>query len=347
MSEKGFDQPRTELEKLGEFGLISHLTEKIELRQSSSILGVGDDAAIIRNQKSDTLVSTDLLVEGIHFDLSYTPLKHLGYKAVAVNVSDIAAMNGLCSQITVSIGLSNRFSLEAIEEFYQGISLACQQYGCDLVGGDTTSSQKGLLISITAIGFQDSEKIVRRSGAKLHDIVCVSGDLGAAYMGLQILEREKQVFMENTEMQPQLDNYEYLVGRQLKAEARTDVVLWLEESNIRPSSMIDLSDGLASDLLHLCKQSGVGARIYEEKLPIDATTKDAALEFKMSPTTVALNGGEDYELLFSVDQKYHEKIDAQPGLSIIGHITEKDQGVDLSTNSGELVPIEAQGWRHF
>ena len=298
MSEKGVDSSRTELDKLGEFGLISHLTEKIELRQASSILGVGDDAAIIRQHKSDLLVSSDLLLEGIHFDLSYTPLKHLGYKSVAVNVSDIAAMNGLCNQITVNIGLSNRFSLEAIEELYEGINLACAQYGCDLVGGDTTSSQSGLMISVTAIGSQKNSHIVRRSGAKQHDLICVSGDLGAAYMGLQILEREKQVFLDDTEMKPQLDSYEYLVGRQLKAEARTDVTLWFEESGIVPSAMIDLSDGLASDLLHLCKQSNTGARIYEEKLPIDATTKDAALEFKMSPTTVALHGGEDYELLF-------------------------------------------------
>lgn len=347
MPENKPETTRTELEQLGEFGLIEHLTKKFKLAQSSTVLGVGDDAAVIRPGKSDILISTDMLVEGIHFDLTYTPLKHLGYKAVAVNVSDIAAMNGLCSQITVNIGLSNRFSLEAVQELYEGIQLACTYYGCDLVGGDTTSSRTGLVISVTAIGMLDKKLVVTRSGAKLHNLVCVSGDLGAAYIGLQILEREKQVFLENSEMQPQLDDYEYVAGRQLKAEARTDLVIWLKDSGIVPTSMIDVSDGLASDLLHICKQSGVGARVYEEKLPIDAATKDAALEFKMSPATVALHGGEDYELLFTVDQKFHDKIEEREGISIIGHITEQAQGAELVTEGGEFVELEAQGWRHF
>lgn len=337
---------RTELDQLGEFGLIEHLTNHLKPARPSTTLGIGDDAAVIQYDDTPILVSTDLLLEGIHFDLIYTPLKHLGYKAVAVNVSDIAAMNGVCGQITFNIGLSNKFSLEAVDKLYEGVHLACRHYGCDLVGGDTSSSRTGLVLSVTAIGTAESDRVVTRSGAKLHDLICVSGDLGAAYMGLQILEREKQVFLSNSEMQPQLDEYEYVVGRQLKAEARTDLVEWFKDSNIVPSAMIDLSDGLASDLLHICKRSAVGARIYEEKLPIEAATKDAVLEFKLNPTTIALHGGEDYELLFTVDQQYHKKIAEQPGISVIGHITEASQGAELTTFSGDIVPIEAQGWRH-
>lgn len=339
---------RTELEKLGEFKLIEHISSKFSPDQSSTLLGIGDDAAILEPPKDKcTLVTSDMLLEGIHFDLSYAPLKHLGYKAVAVNVSDIAAMNGICKQITVNLGLSNRFSLEAIEELYEGVRLACTQYQCDLVGGDTTSSRSGLTISVTAVGYVQQDQAVRRSGANHNDLVCVSGDLGGAYLGLQVLEREKQVFMSDSEMQPKLEQYEYIVGRQLKSEARTDVVLWFAEKDIKPTSMIDLSDGIASDLLHICKQSKVGARIYEEKLPIDAATKDAALEFKLNPATVALHGGEDYELLFTVDQKHFQAIEDQPGLTIVGHITEAGQGAELVTAGDEIVTLEAQGWTHF
>ncbi len=347
MTEYKSELPRTELDQLGEFGLIDHLTKNIKLVQPSSQLGIGDDAAAIKLKKGLMLVSSDMLMEGIHFDLTYTPLKHLGYKAVAVNISDIAAMNGICSQITVNIGLSNRFSLEAVEELYEGIHLACAHYGCDLVGGDTTSSRAGLVISITAIGAVAPDKLVSRSEAKIHDLICVSGDLGGAYVGLQILEREKKVFLSDSVMKPQLEAYEYIVGRQLKAEARTDVVQWFRDSGIVPTAMIDLSDGLASDLLHICKQSGVGARIYEDKLPIDATTRDVALEFKLNPTTVALHGGEDYELLFTVSQDLHGKVEDQQGISIIGHITDASQGAELASVPGDMVVLEAQGWRHF
>ena len=344
---KQSEPSRTELEQLGEFGLIERLTRQIQLVRRSSLLGVGDDAAVIKPEQELTLVTSDMLLEGIHFDLSYTPLKHLGYKSVAVNVSDVAAMNGQCHQITVNIGVSNRFSIEALEELYQGVHLACSHYQCDLVGGDTTSSMTGLTISVTAIGVVSPDKLVKRSGAREYDLICVSGDLGAAYMGLQVLEREKQVFLTNTEMQPQLEEYEYIVGRQLKAEARTDVVQWLADSGIVPTSMIDVSDGLASDLLHICRQSGVGASIYEDKLPIEAATTDAALEFKLSPAMVSLHGGEDYELLFTVDQKHHQAVENQPGISIIGHITSAVQGAKLVASSGEQLNVEAQGWKHF
>jgi len=344
---KESEPSRTELEKLGEFGLIERLTKQIQLVRKSSLLGVGDDAAVIRPDRELILVTTDMLLEGIHFDLTYTPLKHLGYKAVAVNISDVAAMNGQCNQITVSIGVSNRFSIEALEELYQGVLLACSHFQCDLVGGDTTASMTGLTISVTAIGAVAQERLAKRSGAREYDLICVSGDLGAAYMGLQVLEREKQVFLTNNEMQPQLEAYEYIVSRQLKAEARTDVVEWLLKAEIVPNSMIDVSDGLASDLLHICKQSRVGAIIYEDKIPIEAATTDAALEFKLGPAMVALHGGEDYELLFTVDQQHYQAVENQPGISIIGHITGVDQGVKLVASSGEQLNIEAQGWKHF
>lgn len=344
---KESEPSRTELEKLGEFGLIERLTKQIQLVRKSSLLGVGDDAAVIRPDRELILVTTDMLLEGIHFDLTYTPLKHLGYKAVAVNISDVAAMNGQCNQITVSIGVSNRFSIEALEELYQGVLLACSHFRCDLVGGDTTASMTGLTISVTAIGAVAQERLAKRSGAREYDLICVSGDLGAAYMGLQVLEREKQVFLTNNEMQPQLEAYEYIVSRQLKAEARTDVVEWLLKAEIVPNSMIDVSDGLASDLLHICKQSRVGAIIYEDKIPIEAATTDAALEFKLGPAMVALHGGEDYELLFTVDQQHYQAVENQPGISIIGHITGVDQGVKLVASSGEQLNIEAQGWKHF
>jgi len=344
---KESEPSRTELEKLGEFGLIERLTKQIQLVRKSSLLGVGDDAAVIRPDRELILVTTDMLLEGIHFDLTYTPLKHLGYKAVAVNISDVAAMNGQCNQITVSIGVSNRFSIEALEELYQGVLLACSHFRCDLVGGDTTASMTGLTISVTAIGAVAQERLAKRSGAREYDLICVSGDLGGAYMGLQVLEREKQVFLTNNEMQPQLEAYEYIVSRQLKAEARTDVVEWLLKAEIVPNSMIDVSDGLASDLLHICKQSRVGAIIYEDKIPIEAATTDAALEFKLGPAMVALHGGEDYELLFTVDQQHYQAVENQPGISIIGHITGVDQGVKLVASSGEQLNIEAQGWKHF
>ena len=338
---------RTELQDLGEFALIDHLTAETQLLHKSSVLGVGDDAAVINHGEQSILVAKDLLLEGVHFDLSYAPLKHLGYKAVTVNVSDIAAMNGHCQQILVGLGVSNRFSVEALETLYEGIHFACKQYGLDLVGGDTTSSQSGLVISVTAVGTTAPEKVVTRAGAQVNDLICVTGDLGAAYLGLQVLAREKQVFLEDTEMQPQLEAYEYLVKRQLTAEARVDLVDWLEEQKILPTAMIDLSDGLASDLLHICKRSQVGARIYQDKLPIDAVTTDTALEFNLDPTTCALNGGEDYEMLFVVDQKHHVQVEQHPDISVIGHITAADQGADLVLRSGEYAPITAQGWNHF
>ncbi len=347
MSEKTSDQNRTELQDLGEFGLIDRLTLGVELTQKSTVLGVGDDAAVVSNGGLSTLIAKDLLLEGVHFDLSYAPLQHLGYKAVTVNISDIAAMNGHCHQVLVGIGLSNRFSLEAVETLYGGIQFACKQYGVDLVGGDTTSSQSGLVLSVTAVGSVDPERLVTRSGAQTGDLICVTGNLGAAYLGLQVLAREKQVFLENSEMQPQLEGYEYIVKRQLTAEARVDLVQWFEQQNILPTAMIDLSDGLASDLLHICKASKAGARIYQEKLPIDPVTTDAALELKMDPTTCALNGGEDYELLFTISQDHYQLLETHPDISIIGHITESDQGADLVLRSGEFTPLKAQGWNHF
>ncbi|GJM28702.1 MAG: thiamine-monophosphate kinase [Cyclobacteriaceae bacterium] len=348
MSDSNSEPSRTELDNLGEFKLIEHLASQFTQKQQSTLLGIGDDAAVlIPDANCNLLVTSDMLLEGVHFDLSYTPLKHLGYKAIAVNISDIAAMNGICTQVTVNIGLSNRFSLEAIDALYEGIQMACSHYQCDLVGGDTTSSVTGLIISVTALGYVGNDRLVKRSGAKHNDLICVSGDLGAAYLGLQVLEREKQVFLANSEMQPQLDQYEYIVSRQLKAEARTDVVTWFHEQGIVPTAMIDVSDGLASDLLHICKQSVVGARVYEDRLPIEAATKDAALEFNLNPGTVTLHGGEDYELLFTVDQKHHQSIENQQGISVIGHITDTGQGAELVTASEEIVPLEAQGWRHF
>ena len=338
---------RRELQDLGEFGLIDHLTGEVKLQHKSSKIGVGDDAAVIEYDHQAILVAKDLLLEGVHFDLSYTPLKHLGYKAVTVNVSDIVAMNGRCQQILVGVGVSNRFSVEALEALYEGVHFACKQYGLDLVGGDTTSSQSGLVLSVTAVGTTTTDKVVTRAGAKVNDLICVTGDLGAAYLGLQVLAREKQVFIEHSEMQPQLEAYEYLVKRQITAEARVDLVDWLEDQKILPTAMIDLSDGLASDLLHICKQSQVGARIYQDKLPIDALTTDTALEFNLDPTTCALNGGEDYEILFVVDQEHHDKVEQHPDISVVGHITEADQGADLVLRSGEFVPLKAQGWNHF
>lgn len=339
---------RTELSELGEFGLIHHLASQVTLKNNSSIKGIGDDAAVIaKDDKSVTLISTDLLVEGVHFDLGYVPLKHLGYKAVAVNVSDICAMNGKAEQITVSIGLSNRFSLEAIEELYKGIHLACEKYKVDLVGGDTSTSRSGLLISITAIGTANKNEVVYRSGAKENDLIVVSGDLGAAYMGLQVLEREKEVYKTNPNIQPDLTGHDYILERQLKPEARIDIIQLLHEMGVTPTSMIDVSDGLASECLHICKSSNVGCDIYIEKIPIDPSMIAACDEFNLEPVTCALNGGEDYELLFTVKQEDFPKIKGNPHFTVIGHVTEKSKGPRLITPNNETIELTAQGWSHF
>lgn len=339
---------RTELSTLGEFGLIERIHQQFAPTLSQTIKGIGDDAAVIDTGTDEfLLVSTDMLVEGIHFDLSYAPLKHLGYKAVAVNVSDIAAMNGVPRQITVSIGLSNRFSVEAIDEIYAGIKAACEAYKIDLVGGDTTASRSGLILSVTAIGVVKKEQIAYRNGAKSNDIICVTGDLGAAYIGLQLLEREKQEFLENPDMQPQLEEKAYLVGRQLKPEARTDIVYELHEAGVIPTSMIDISDGLASEILHLCHQSGVGAQIFEENVPIADETFLAAEELKINPLTAALNGGEDYELLFTIQQSDYEKIKNSPHISFVGYMTNQPEAVEIVTKGGGRFPIQAQGWQHL
>lgn len=335
---------RTELSEMGEFGLIDHLTQYIKLHHTETVKGVGDDAAVIDNGNQATLVSTDMLVEGVHFDLAYTPLKHLGYKAVMVNLSDICAMNGLPKQVLVSFALSNRFSLEAVEELYSGMLLACEQYKIDLVGGDTTSSTAGLVISITAIGAADKEAVTYRNGAKPTDLVCVSGDLGGAYLGLQILEREKRIFIENPGVQPDLEGFDYILERQLKPEARLDVVKLLADLGVKPTAMIDVSDGLSSELLHICKQSGVGCAIYEDKLPIDQTAYDVARDLNLDPTTCMLNGGEDYELLFTISIDDFDKVKHNPSITIIGHITNKEDGAHLVPQNGPMLPLTAQGW---
>ncbi len=342
------DNKRTELDKLGEFGLIDHLTEKFKLKNKSSVLGVGDDAAIIEaNDKEYFLISTDTLLEGIHFDLMYMPLKHLGYKAVAVNVSDICAMNGKAEQITVSIAVSNRFPVEALEELYDGIKVACENFQVDLVGGDTSSSLSGLAISITVVGRVEKDKVVKRSGAKENDLVVVSGDLGGAYVGLQVLEREKAVYKANPDIQPDLSGHDYIVGRQLKPEARVDIIKFLDELGVVPTAMIDVSDGLASEVLHICKSSEVGCHIYDEKVPIDGATSMTAIDFNLDPNTCALNGGEDYELLFTIDQKDYDKIKGNPHMTVIGHITDKNDGRYYVDKNGSAIELRAQGWNHF
>jgi len=335
---------RTEIEQLGEFGLIDHLTKNFEISNKSTLKAIGDDAAVLNFDGKKTLISTDLLLEGIHFDLAYTPLKHLGYKAVQVNLSDIYAMNGIATQITVSIGLSSKFPLEAIEELYQGISIACEKYGVDVVGGDTSSSKQGLIISVTSIGYADEKDICYRNGANEGDLLCVSGDLGGAYIGLQLLEREKNIFLENPNIQPDLEGKDYIVERQLKPESRKDIVESLKLMKIKPTSMIDISDGLASEILHICKQSNKGCNLYEEKIPIDPMTYDTAREFGIDPTVCALNGGEDYELLFTIKQSDFEKIKNNPDISIIGHMTEASAGCNLISKSEKVHPIKAQGW---
>ncbi len=335
---------RTPLSSLGEFGLIDHLTKNIAYVQPSTLVGVGDDAAVLDTEDKVAVLSTDLLLEGVHFDLAYMPLKHLGYKAVIVNLSDIYAMNAQATQILVSVAVSNRFPLEALEELYEGIRLACKLYKVDLVGGDTTSSDKGLLLSITAIGLTKRERIVYRKGARPNDLLVVSGDLGAAYMGLQVLRREQEVFKVNPNDQPDLDDYAYLIERQLKPEARKDIVRLLEELKVQPTSMIDISDGLSSEILHLCKRSGVGCRLYEEKIPMDPQLISTCEEFVLDSTTVTLNGGEDYELLFTISQEDFPKIKGNPDLTVIGHITEAAQDAHLIIRTGEQIPLVARGW---
>ena len=337
---------RTPIEQLGEFGLIDHITKSFNIQNSGTIKAIGDDAAVIKHEKH-TVVTTDMLVEGIHFDLSYVPLKHLGYKSIMVNLSDVYAMNAIATQVTVSIAISNRFPVEAVEELYEGIALACANYGVDLIGGDTTASNSGLIISVTALGEQEKDKIVYRSGASDGDLLVVTGDVGAAYMGLQILEREKAVFKANPNSQPDIEAYSYLIERQLKPEARKDISKLLEELEVLPTSMIDVSDGLSSEIIHLCKQSGVGMKIYEEKIPLDPTVISSCEEFKLDSTTVALSGGEDYELLFTVKQEDFPKIKANPSLSIIGHVLPQNDGIHLVTRGGQQVEVKAMGWNSF
>ncbi len=339
----------TEIAELGEFGLIDHLTKNIKIKNESTLKGVGDDAAVLDYKDKQVVVSTDLLLEGIHFDLTYTPLKHLGYKAVVVNLSDIYAMNAEPKQITVSVGLSSKMSVEAVDEFYEGVYLACERYDVDLVGGDTSSSLTGFAISVTAVGEGEKDSITYRSGAGVNDLICVSGDFGAAYMGLQLLEREKKIFQSNPEVQPDLATHDYLLERILKPEARREVTELLRKIGIKPTSMIDVSDGISSEMLHICKESNVGCRLYEEKIPIDATTAMLAEEMGINPLVAALNGGEDYELLFTIKQEDYEKFTgADGGINIyaIGHITEESKGAYLVTSSGQEVKLTAQGWKH-
>lgn len=341
------NEEKTNIEILGEFGLINHLTKNIKISQKSTIKGVGDDAAVLDFKGKKVLVSTDMLLEGIHFDLAYTPLKHLGYKAIQVNLSDIYAMNGNASQVTVSIGISSKFPLEAVEELYEGIYLACEKYNVDLIGGDTSSSKQGLVISVTSIGYADEKDIVYRNGAEEGDLICVSGDLGGAYVGLQLLEREKLIYLENPNIQPDLEGKDYIVERQLKPEARKDIIDLLKEIEVKPTAMIDVSDGLASEILHICKQSNKGCNLYEEKIPLDPMTYETAREFNLDPTVCALSGGEDYELLFTVKQADYDKIKFKMDITIIGYITEPSAGCNLVTKAGNIHPIKAQGWNAF
>jgi thiamine-monophosphate kinase len=338
---------RTSIESLGEFGLIDHLTKQIKIKQKSTTKGIGDDAAVLDFADKKVMVSTDMLLEGIHFDLAYTPLKHLGYKAVQVNLSDIYAMNGTATQVTVSLGISSKFPLEAVEELYEGIYLACEKYNIDLVGGDTTSSRQGLVISVTALGYADEKDIVYRNTAEEGDLICVSGDLGGAYTGLQLLEREKLVYIENPNIQPDLEGKDYIIERQLKPEARKDIIELLKDIDVKPTAMIDISDGLASEILHICKQSNKGCNLYEDKIPLDPMTYETAREFNLDPTVCALSGGEDYELLFTIKQADYEKIKLQMDISIIGHITEASAGCNLVTKSGVIHALKAQGWNAF
>ena len=338
---------RTEIASLGEFGLIDHLTKNIELQNVSSLLGVGDDAAVIDHFGKQTVVTTDLLVEGVHFDLMYTPLKHLGYKSVVVNLSDIYAMNAVPTQIIIGLGVSNRFSLEALDEFYEGVYAACTTYGVDLVGGDTTSSQKGFIISVTAIGEVTPDKYVKRSTAQKGDLLCVSGDLGAAYVGLLFMEREKKIFVESPGVQPDLEGEAYVIGKLLKPEARKDIIEFFANSEIVPTAMMDISDGLSSEILHICKQSNLGCVVYEEKIPIAEEMKTAAYKFEIDPTACALSGGEDYELLFTLPQVDYDKLVLNEQISVVGYMTDPEQKATIITKGGSKYPITAQGWNHM
>lgn len=340
-------EQRTEIAQFGEFGLITHLTRNIEIQNASTILGVGDDAAVIDHFGKQTVITTDLLMEGVHFDLVYTPLKHLGYKSVVVNLSDVYAMNAIPTQLTMSVGLSNRFSVEAIDEFYEGVYAACEKYGVDLVGGDTASSQKGFIISVTAVGEVTPDKVVKRSGAKKGDLICCSGDLGAAYIGLLFLEREKKIYIENPQIQPDLEGEDFVIRRLLKPEARKDIIEFFEEAGIQPTAMMDISDGLSSEILHICEQSGAGAVIYEEKLPIHDESRRAAYKFQIDPTACALSGGEDYELLFTLKPGDYEKVLLNEQISVIGHIVEADKGATIITKGGTIHQVTAQGWNAF
>lgn len=338
---------RTEIASLGEFGLIEHLTKNFEIQNASTILSIGDDAAVIDHFGKQTVVTSDMLVEGIHFDLMYTPLKHLGYKSVIVNLSDVYAMNAVPTHITLNIAFSNRFSVEALDEFYEGVFAACEKYNVDLIGGDTSSSQKGFIISVTAIGEVAPEKVVKRSGAKPGDLICVSGDLGAAFLGLTLLEREKKIYLEHPEIQPDLEDEHYIVGRLLKPEARREVIEFFEKEGIQPSSMMDVSDGLSSEVLHICKQSNVGCILYEDKIPVDEQAKQYAYKLQLDPTACALSGGEDYELVFTIPQVEYEKIVLNEKISVIGYITDIQEGVNIKTKGGNTHKLTAQGWNAF
>ncbi len=335
------------LNELGEFGLIERIKQKFSVRQPSSVTGIGDDAAVIDTGDQYTLLSTDMLTEGIHFDLSYAPLQHLGFKSIAVNVSDIAAMNGTPRQAVISLGISSKFTLEAIDTFFEGVKAACEQFDIDLVGGDVTSSRMGMVISVSILGVAAKDQVVYRHGANVNDIICVTGDLGGAYIGLQVLEREKQEFMANPDMQPKLDDYEYVVGRQLRPIARMDVIHELRELKLKPTSMIDISDGLASELFHIANASGCGVAIYEERIPMDNSTYETAVEFKLDPYTSVLNGGEDYELLFTISQEDYEKIKNHPDISMIGYVHDKSKGNVFVTKDENIYPLQAQGWKHL
>jgi len=341
------EQNRTEIESLGEFGLIEHLTKNFETHNASTIVSVGDDAAVIDHFGKQTVITTDLLVEGIHFDLMYTPLKHLGYKSVVVNLSDIYAMNATPTQITMSIAFSNRFSVEALDEFYEGVYAACEKYGVDLIGGDTSSSQKGFVISVTAIGEVAPDKFVKRSTAQKGDLICVSGDLGGAFLGLTLMEREKKIYLENPKIQPDLEGEDYIVGRLLKPEARKDIIEFLASNDIVPTSMMDVSDGISSEVLHLCRQSNLGCRLYEDKLPVHDLARKAAFKFGLDPTVCALNGGEDYELIFTLKQEDYDKITMNEEISVIGYMAELEEGSKLLTKGGNAFNITAQGWNAF
>ena len=338
---------RTEISSLGEFGLIDHLTKNFEIQNASTVLSIGDDAAIIDHFGKQTVITSDMLVEGIHFDLMYTPLKHLGYKSVIVNLSDVHAMNAIPTHITLNIAFSNRFSVEALDEFYEGVYAACEKYNVDLIGGDTSSSQKGFIISVTAIGEIAPGKIVKRSGAQPGDLICVSGDLGAAFLGLTLLEREKKLYLEHPEIQPDLENEQYIVGRLLKPEARKDIVEFFEREDILPTSMMDVSDGLSSEVLHICKQSKGGCLLYEDKIPINEQAKQYAYKLQLDPTACALSGGEDYELVFTISQNDYEKIVLNEQISVIGYISDLEQGANIVTKGGNTHKLTAQGWNAF